>query len=107
MPDDQFSKGAVTASENTKISLKSSLIGSFFLNFLFKGAFHMMLSLINTLQLVLHFPIMKIVLPANIIAVFSVLIPIVQFDLLEDLQIFKLMFPLSEIDAEQYLSELG
>jgi len=42
-----------------------------------------MITLIRSLQIVIHLPLIRILVPPNVNSVFEVLIPIVMFDLLD------------------------
>ena len=42
-----------------------------------------MITLIRSLQIILHLPLIRILIPSNINMVFSVIIPIVMFDILD------------------------
>ena len=47
-----------------------------------------MFFLIRALQLVVHFPIMRIILPGNVSMLMSIIMPIVMFDIMDnDLEI--------------------
>jgi len=71
----------------TSIALKVGFLGLlavvFLLSFLFEGAVLYLIAMIRSMQMVLHFPIMNIVMPSNIMTTFQILIPIVMFDILE------------------------
>jgi hypothetical protein len=41
--------------------------------------------MLNVLQIVIHFPMLGIILPANVILFFKIIIPIVMFDVLNGL----------------------
>jgi len=60
----------------------------------------MLLELINNLQIIVHIPMMNVVIPANVLTFFAVLIPLVMFDVLEDFKVLNAMFPDSESDAD-------
>jgi hypothetical protein len=47
------------------------------------GSLSALLVVINPLQLILHLPIMSVIVPANVLSLFKILIPIVMFDVLE------------------------
>ena len=51
-----------------------------------------MVSLINALQFIFHLPIMSIVFPANVMSFFSIMIPLVMFDVLSDVPFFESFF---------------
>jgi hypothetical protein len=47
------------------------------------GCMEYMLSMINALQLIIHLPLMKIILPSNVMMFFSIILPFVMFDILD------------------------
>ena len=71
------------AAETTKAVIKVTLIASVVINLLLSGILSMILGMINSLQIIIHFPLLSIAMPANSEIVYSALIPIVTFDLLE------------------------
>lgn len=107
MPDTQLTKNVMALAESTKITIEGSLVGTFVANFWFKGSFQMLLNHIGNIQQILHLPIMQILFPANVLNVFGVLIPVVQFDILADLEVFEQIYPDSKEDAKKYQTELG
>ena len=93
MPDDIISRGLIKTTEGVKNFINSSLIGAVILNISFKGALFLILGMINSLQLILHLPIMNIVIPANVMTMFTILIPVVMFDITEELDLLSRFFP--------------
>jgi len=93
MPDNRLTQSLLVASFTVKEVVNDSVIGSLILNVAFKGALSLVLGMINTLQLILHLPIMNTPIPANVMSMFSILIPVVMFDLLEEFHIFESLFP--------------
>lgn len=65
------------------MSLKVLLVVTFILQFLLRGSGHYFTLLINSLQIVLHLPILKIIVPANVSMVYSYMIPVVMFDIFD------------------------
>jgi hypothetical protein len=51
----------------------------------------------------MHIPILNIVLPANVISVFSIMIPLVMYDVLEPLGILEYFYPDSVDDSKKYM----
>ena len=70
MVDNKLSHSLVSTSETAAISLKGTLLGTVVLNIAVKGALNLILSLINSLQLIIHLPLINIVCPPNVIAMF-------------------------------------
>jgi len=56
---------------------------SFFLTFALRGGALYFMLLIRSLQMVLHIPIFRVILPANTSMVFSYIISVAMFDFLE------------------------
>jgi hypothetical protein len=75
------------------------------MNVFMAGAFRQVLGMINSLQLLVHMPIINVVFPANAIAMFQVLAPIVMFDILDKLDLLVPYFPLSIEDADRTMEE--
>jgi hypothetical protein len=76
----------VASSEVSTDGVLYVLIVAFVLNMLMSGALSYMIAWINTLQLIIHLPMMFIVVPSNVSAFLSIIIPIVTFDILESEQ---------------------
>jgi len=57
-----------------------------------------MITLIRSLQIVIHLPLIRILVPSNVNMVFSVVIPIVMFDIMETEYTSELFL---EFDYEQ------
>jgi hypothetical protein len=56
------------------------------------------IEMINSLQLIIHLPIMNIIMPANVSTFFQAIVAIVNFDILSDFGIIEMMF---NFDDEQ------
>ena len=50
-----------------------------------------MLGLIQSLAIVVHFPLMNVPIPANVQVINDFLVPIVTFDILDELPILKVL----------------
>ena len=59
------------------------LIISFIMNIFNKRALIQMITLIRSLQIIIHLPLIRILVPSNVNMIFSIVIPIVMFDILE------------------------
>ena len=55
---------------------------SFLINLVLSGAMSHMVGWINSLQLIIHLPMLKTLIPANVASFFALILPIVQFDLI-------------------------
>jgi len=45
-------------------------------------------------------------MPANVIMMFKILVPLVTFDILDDLGLFEMVFPDSEEDSEASMDKI-
>ena len=71
--------------DSSETGTQGLLIGIAFtllINFLMTGALGYLFIWINTLQLIIHLPMISIPVPPNVSAFFSIIIPIVTFDLI-------------------------
>ena len=78
-----FMRQYEAASESIESGIKSTLIGSFVLNMIMAGSLSQLLSMINSLQLIVHLPFFAVSVPANVMTIEEILIPIVMFDIFE------------------------
>lgn len=65
-----------------------------------------MLELIRTLQLILHFPILKILMPANVSEFFSIIIPVAMFDVLDTDYTTEIIFEFDEEGQDENSSDI-
>lgn len=81
------------------------LVINFLLNQVLSGGFRYMLELIRCLQMILHLPMMKTIIPANVSSLFSIVIPIATFDILNPNWTTRLIFDFDdeEQDKKVYL----
>ena len=59
------------------------MLGSFVIHMLLAGSLSLLLGLINSLQLLVHLPLINVVTPANVMTLEVILVRIVMFDLFE------------------------
>lgn len=83
MANNALNKGVSNSAESGETILKICMIVMFLMNILLSGSGHYFSMLINSLQIVIHLPILKVIVPANVSMVFSYIIPVVMFDILE------------------------
>ena len=58
------------------------LVLSFLMNLLISGrAMHYMIMMIRSLQMILHLPMLQVIFPGNISMMFTIMVPIVMFDI--------------------------
>jgi len=83
METNEFNLSVETSAENSLLSMEILLIISLFLNLFDKRAMMYMIALIRSLSIIIHLPLLRIMIPSNVSMVFSIIIPIVMFDLLD------------------------
>ena len=83
MEDSTLNRAMQSVYESTETGIKSSVVGGFVINLLVAGSLSLILSMINSLQLIVHLPLINVSTPANVMSVVEVLVPIVMFDVLE------------------------
>lgn len=83
MADSAFTQTFVDSAVQLGSTLQGILIGTFVMNTMFPGAASLMVSWINSLQILIHLPMLYIIIPANVSQFFGVVIPIVTFDILD------------------------
>ena len=81
MPNDEFTKSyeAVTEAAQTVISI--TLVSNFAVNLVLSGAMTLLWGMLNGMQIVAHFDLVNIMMPANAHLLFKVLVQIATFDL--------------------------
>jgi len=65
------------------MSMEILLIVSLILNIFDRRAMMYMIALIRSLSVIIHLPLLRIIIPNNVSLVFSIIIPIVMFDILD------------------------
>ena len=68
------------------------------------GALTYMLGWINTLQLIIHLPLIRILLPANVSAFFHTVIPIVMFDFIPPELSTELFLDFEEFPKREFVN---
>ena len=73
-----------STSEAGLISIEALLLISVIINLMFNDrTLNYILALLRALQIVIHLPLMRIYITANLNMVFSILIPIIMFDIMD------------------------
>mmetsp|Transcript_12386 Transcript_12386/g.19281 ORF Transcript_12386/g.19281 Transcript_12386/m.19281 type:complete len:218 (+) Transcript_12386:3359-4012(+) len=82
--DNGFNRGVASSSQGAKQTMKATMVVSFIANAFLSGSLSLVLGMVNSLQLIVHLPMLNVAIPANAMLVFKALIPIVTFDILEN-----------------------
>ena len=62
---------------------KGALISNLIVNVMISGALNLLWGMINSLQIIAHFPLVNVIMPANCQLVFSFIIKIATFDVVD------------------------
>jgi len=83
MRDTNFNRNFLDSTEDTKDGGRIVLVLTMVVNFFFSAAFGYMLQWINSIQMVIHLPMMQIIIPPNVGAYFQSVLPIITFDIID------------------------
>ena len=88
LPDNPQTRALQSNSEIADAVLTWVFIGSVFINLVLSnlGSMEYTLTMINSLQMVVHLPIFSVVVPGNVMMFLQIILPIVMFDVLEPLE---------------------
>ena len=98
MPPGNTTENFMSASEQTQTIMNYMLYASIGLKILVHGtgAVKYMIGMLNSLQLVIHLPMLSIIFPTNTCFFFRLILPIVMFDLLENNNPISQLFPFDQ-----------
>ena len=87
MPDNDATKNFESASEMADKVLKYAFWTTLGLNILMTGSESMdyFIAMINSLQMIIHLPMLWVMIPGNVALFFKLILPIVMFDVLDSL----------------------
>jgi hypothetical protein len=71
------------SADGTALTFKITLILTFFLIYVLSGGMIYILAFIRSLQIIVYWPILRIVLLGNIGLVFGIMIPFIMFDIID------------------------
>lgn len=85
LPDTDSTQNFMSASETTETALNGIFIAALILNLLMAGtgSLEYLVNMINSLQLVIHLPILHILVPSNVGFFFTLILPFVMFDIFD------------------------
>ena len=82
LEDSESNRSFAASSQRGTDGMMAALVFAFIVNLVMAGALGHMIGWINTLQLIIHLPMLRILVPANVSVFFQTIIPIVTFDLI-------------------------
>ena len=74
MPNNDFTQGYSSVTEATESITNAALVGNFFLNLVLSGAMTFLWGMLNCMQIVAHFDLVNISMPANAHILFKILV---------------------------------
>ena len=77
------------------------MVITFVINFVFSGGMYYFLILVRSLQIVLHIPMLKVILPGNVSLFFGYVISVAMFDILDADWTTKYVFNFDEDKQEE------
>ena len=104
MEDNKINQGFKGASGDASAAMNGMLITTMIMNLLMQGAMGYMIQWINSLQMIIHLPMLKIIVPANVSEFFSLILPIVMFDIIESGFSTELVFEFDD-EAQEELQD--
>ena len=82
MEDSDASRNFAKSTETSKNGLLVAMGLTMVLQLFMAGAMSFMIGWINTLQIIIHLPMIKILIPSNVSVFFQTIIPVVTFDII-------------------------
>lgn len=102
-PDNEMVNNMKASAEASQDMMKAILMGTFAMNIIMTGAMTYMTGMIRSLQLILHLPIFSVIIPGNVSMMFSLMVPVVMYDILDSSYTSELVFTF-DFEAEEQLS---
>ena len=75
----------IATAEITVSVIKVSLVLSLIKSFVFNSALGKLIQMIGIIQIALHIPLMNVQVPSNAIEFYSIVVPVVNYDLLSSI----------------------
>lgn len=107
MEDSESSRKFARSAETSKKSLLAAMSITLVLQLFMAGAFLYMIGWINTLQIILHLPMINILVPSNVNVFFQTIIPVVTFDLIPTEYSTELIMEFEEFPEEQFTNRFN
>jgi hypothetical protein len=109
MQDSAAAEGLSAASDGAGPSLQFLFWVGFGMQYLGSDALRIMSLMMRQMQLIMHIPAMQVLMPPNVMIMFTALLPIVQWDMLDGMITLDIFFSYTEEDAPfpGQLEELG
>ena len=96
--------------DSAKTAMDVSLVFNLITNIAFSASMYLLWGLINTLQMILYLPLLRVNFPSNVRFLYSILIPVASMDLIPSQYSTELFFDISQDLDSPYsdiLEELG
>jgi hypothetical protein len=110
MEDNRFTQAFSSIAPKVSKSMEASVVVVFIQSFFMQLGFSYFWGLINTLQLILYMPLLKVHMPKNVKLFYGILLPIANFELIPPEYSTELVLDISSSEDEPYsdvLEEMG
>jgi len=116
IPDNEATKNFAESTEKFDKLLKVTFYCAIALNIFMSGSSAMsyFIEMLNSLQIVIHFPMFRMLLPGNVTMFFKLIIPIVMFDILDGLDDTKYdpnnaieFDENNDLDTQKFISQMS
>jgi hypothetical protein len=101
MDDTPGARSVMSVTQYVSESILNALVATFLVNIVFQGAMSYLVSFINSLQMIIHLPLLQIIVPGNVNNFFKILMPIVNFEILDSSWTTELLFKFDFEDLEE------
>ena len=107
MPDNEFTRALLEATEVLKNVANSLAFSNWMLNYLMQGSITFLWGLINCLQILSYLPLINVAMPANAHIVFMIIVKIANFEILDNIDEvvdeIELQTELKDADSNKYI----
>jgi hypothetical protein len=101
MDNNNFNKAYVSNVDTTQKALSATFILALIINFILDGASTYLMGMIRAMQMVLHLPMLRVLFPANVSALYSSILPFVMFEILDPEHSTELVLDFDNDNNEQ------
>ena len=102
MEDSEANRNFASSTETAKDGMMGAMVITFVLQMFLAGAMGFMIGWINTLQMIIHLPMVRILIPSNVNVFFQTIIPIVTFDIIPPEYSTEYIMEFEEFPEEQF-----
>ena len=79
----------ISSAQTSKSLIMGNTVSQMVISLFLGGSLSFLVSVVDQLQLIIHLPILNIEIPANGMEFFSLAVPIVTYDVLENIELYN------------------